>query len=379
MEYRILNLIVSIVLLLVWALLRVYDCEVPIRYLDINVFREAVASQEQCPFRVLPKLDGFDFEGLKVETGVDGFKFFWFEKIKELLRQWGTKEGVDYFLKTQVSVGHLYEEVILCENFWVTLGVLGVVNMVALLVLIDPNLNFTENDTFQTYERHAWQTSIRKFVLSRFVVVAFVIIRDQASVQRERYMGKVYFQAYQLRVTDSTIFTIWYCILWSIGVVTGYVSRRFEWAVLYRRKKTPRSVFKKLCIVMAACMISAGSAIFVCIVSAGLLHPIYSVLLMLETFNVFIKTLFGSVVIGAFLHNDKLVDGLSLDAGRYLMCNLTSFVVAVIYGMYIFIGSILNGKLLPLTLIPCLTRYVAYISISLSKGREAHKTDLIVE
>ncbi|RCN47314.1 hypothetical protein ANCCAN_06602 [Ancylostoma caninum] len=70
---------------------------------------------------------------------------------------------------------------------------------------------------------------LQKFIIEKLLMLAYVIIRntekESTLISSSRRPGVF---DWSLRVTDASVFAIWFIIVWSVTSVTAMANQRFE-------------------------------------------------------------------------------------------------------------------------------------------------------
>lgn len=233
-----------------WLGARLVDVNVPIITVPSDRLRNSIdTSGQYCPYSLT--VEQYWRKGPKEHISIEGGKgtiFLFREKVATVIKYSRDAAAVVQWFLQQIRVDHLLIEVFLCEHIWVTVLGAAAAWAMARLLVFDPfiimrNVPVEYVAEMRSNENAYISNMMRKFVMEKVLVLAYVIVRNPDKDQmviatRDAKMPTTFDWAH--RITDATVFAIWFILVWSVTAVTLVANQRFEMIVGFKAwKKKP--------------------------------------------------------------------------------------------------------------------------------------------
>uniref|UniRef100_A0A1I7T7Q9 Gustatory receptor n=1 Tax=Caenorhabditis tropicalis TaxID=1561998 RepID=A0A1I7T7Q9_9PELO len=277
----------------VYAYLMLHDIPVDVRLLSSYDLRTAIESNEVCDVSV--KQRGFFLQNDELSFDIVKAKFETFFSRNYLIR----------FLSEQVQCMHIIDEALLVVRFLLCASFMVISIFVIEFLVVRRMGNLVKNQLkvkkLESEESAEWKRCVKEYVSEKVIIVAYCIIRSFVKPIHKHYIdfGDYVRDCFALRThsTDVTLFACWFCLLAVCHVSTNSIFRRFITTIpLLDRSLMTRLRGQFVFIVMFITLNSlfALSAILLgaAIVSFGLINSGYALILVLESFRVFIRSLY---------------------------------------------------------------------------------------
>ncbi|VDO96187.1 unnamed protein product [Heligmosomoides polygyrus] len=305
---------------------------------------------------------------------------------------------VQWFLQ-QIRVDHLLIEVFLCEHIWVTVLGAAAAWAMARLLVFDPfiimrNVPVEYVAEMRSNENAYISNMMRKFVMEKVLVLAYVIVRNPDKDQmviatRDAKMPTTFDWAH--RITDATVFAIWFILVWSVTAVTLVANQRFEMIVGFKawKKKPVESdndtksakqtsslegsaadsatkdqgdgepndsnvLMKRLLVVLTACFFTATAMTSFGFTSFKVIHGLHATMITVEGVSLLVRSLYVTYRV-AWWHavRDAAVrESVPFQKRLYTAKRITDVLIhsfsSIQYALYLVVGAVINGKLLAL-------------------------------
>ncbi|KAJ1358473.1 hypothetical protein KIN20_016903 [Parelaphostrongylus tenuis] len=319
---------------------------------------------------------------------------------------------VQWFMQ-QIQVDHLILDVVSCEHVWVAIFGVSVAGVMAHLLMFDPFITMKNAPReylaeMRTAEAAYFQGMMRKFVAEKLLVLAFVVIRspDRNYFTTTR-LPSLYKWTYH--VTDATVFAVWFTLVWSVffandvgkPTIIRFVStaktvdkgetneKQSKASDLERigegksKKEDPNNeqlLMKRLILVSLACFLAATTLTSFGMTSFKAIHMLYALMFTVEGLKVLVRSVhvtyrvaWWHAVPNAALRNSEAFRRRANSARRSADVFFNGLSVAQ-YILYLIVGTIINGKLIPLVFVAQLTHHLQRLFSNLIDHCSKHET-----
>ncbi|EYB81619.1 hypothetical protein Y032_0378g295 [Ancylostoma ceylanicum] len=238
----------------------------------------------------------------------------------------------------------------------------------------------------------------RKFVIEKLLMLAYVIIRntekDSTLISGSRRPGVF---DWSLRVTDASVFAIWFIIVWSVTSVTTMANQRFEMIIginaneddldsdddEQKKKKTkesrkdktsmtepsedpnqPQLLMRRLLVLLTSCLFTSTALVSFGLTSFKVMHPIYSLMITVEGVSVLVRSVYVSYRVAwwQMVPHAAARQTEAFQRRVYVSKRIADVVLhslaTLMYTLYLIMGVIINGKLIPLMFVARLSHHI---------------------
>uniref|UniRef100_A0A7I4XS67 ABC transmembrane type-1 domain-containing protein n=2 Tax=Haemonchus contortus TaxID=6289 RepID=A0A7I4XS67_HAECO len=437
-----------------WLGARLIDVNVPLISIPGDRLRDSIESAGlYCPYSLT--VEQYWRKGPREHVAIEGGKgtvFLYREKIEAAFRN--CRDGaivVQWFLQ-QIRVDQLLMEVFLSEYIWLTVLGAAVACAMSRMFVFDPFITLRNAPMEYVEEMKSSENSyithlMRQFVVEKILVLAYVIVRNP---EKEQFLVRTSksVSPHELphRITDATVFAIWFILVWSVMSVTVMANQRFEMIVGFVKSKNKPSraeddvklaasgddpdpsedvntandsstsddvsaveeptdgiqavkessndlntskestenvtrkdspvkpincptnseivLMRRLLVVLAACFFTATALTSFGFTSFKVIHSFYALMITVEGLNLLIRGLYVTYRIAWWqasrtspIRNTEAFYDRLYRANR-LAELLDHTFSAIQYGLYLVVGTVINGKLIPLVFVTRLAHHL---------------------
>ncbi|KAK6731345.1 hypothetical protein RB195_007675 [Necator americanus] len=390
----------------VWCCTCLIDVSVPITSVPSYRLRDSIQSSIfYCPFTL--DVESHWRNGPKEEViikGGPGTMFLFREKIVAVFENAKETGAVIQWFLGQVRLDHLFFDVLSFEYVWLTLLCVSVVSVLVQILVLEPFMKVKHAPAGYVQEMERRETEyansmMRKFVVEKLLMLAYVVVRNTEKennpvssppLSKSKRPGLF---DWSLRVTDASVFAIWFIIVWSVTSVTTMANQRFETIIgvdiekhdsdedsdeeetAKKKKRKERNVEKtsskksdtdpnhsqmlmrRLLLLLSACMFTSTALISFGVTTFKLMHPIYSSMICIEGMIVLVRSIYVGYRIAwwQMVPQAKTRQSEAFQRRIYMSKRITDVILhsltSVMYTLYLITGVIINGKLIPLAFV----------------------------
>lgn len=352
-----------------YAFLTIQSVPMDINGLSDDCISDAVGSQDVCDITVdaghsmLLRNNSVSMESFQAKCST-------FFSQKYFLR----------YLNEQVQFLHVFDEAFLAKRFVICASFVVMSMAVIELLVVRRMGNLVKSHrSLQKLEANtsiSFRKCLRDFALEKFIIVALCIIRSFPPPNNKHYIdfGEYVRDTLSLRSrsTDVTLFACWYCLLTLCHVSTHSIFNRYIRTIplLERTLKTrlrTQSVFIVLFLTLNSFVALSGILVGAAGISAAFIHPDYTMILLFESFRVFIRSLYVVDRLSMSVSSNRMnaieaqteltdneiseiiVNGFQINSNRRtfrsIYMKLSMFATITLYALYTKTGLLFNRKI----------------------------------
>ncbi|VDM62622.1 unnamed protein product [Angiostrongylus costaricensis] len=218
------------------------------------------------------------------------------DKIDAVLTSSRDLRTIARWFVQQIRMDHLIADVLSCEHVWLTIFGVSVAGAIAHLLMFNPFITMESAPTeYLTEMKRAETTYIQEM------------------------MRQPSFYEWTYRVTDATIFAVWFTLVWSVSSLTISANQRFEMIAKFisktldegedsKKLSTPskqeeidneqseedphdvRLLMKRLILVLMACFLTATAMTSFGLTSFKAMHILYALIFTVEGLEVLVRS-----------------------------------------------------------------------------------------
>ncbi|CAJ0594671.1 unnamed protein product [Cylicocyclus nassatus] len=389
----------------VWFCTRLVDVSVPVSSVPSHRIRSAIASTVfHCPFTLTLEKQRNDGpkEKIMIEGG-RGTMFLYREKIAAIFSHVRDANLVIQWFIGQIRLDHILVDVLSFEFVWLALLCSSVVSVFTQLFIFEPFLKVKHAPAGYLREAQSGEaayinTLLRRFVIEKLLMLAYVIVRNPQVNDKLTFSSRrVSIFDWSHRVTDASVFAIWFIVVWSVTSVTTAANQRFELIIginlkednaenekkkQAKSKKKPNKekhtkdstfteeesehglLMKRLLLLLTACLFTSTALISFGFTSFKVMHPMYSMMIVVEAISVLVRSIYVGYRIGwwQMVPDASVRETEAFQRRVYMSKRITDIVLnslaTLLYTLYLVTGTVINGKLIALVFVARLSHHL---------------------